>query len=624
MVSEISDVQSFLSHQALFQHLDSSTLESLCASSFTAFNKSGSQLTFCQNKAQVSPGLVIVRSGSMEIRGKANELKDRLSEGDFLIPQTLSEASIDAYRVMVLEDCLYYEIPILAYNSLYKSDRYFAYLCDSHAQQFKPEREQVPVTSPSPLAHSYLDQRVQGYMSSPAITLTPSSSIREAAQLMRDKNISSLLLTENSTLRGILTDRDLRTRVLAEGVTDTEPVSRVMTPNPISIKPTAALHQAQLKMMSANIHHLPVLENDKLLGLIGLSDVVRANNIEPVSLTGSIKHANSVKSLCEIAKQFPELVATLIERDTRAVDVGEIITSLTDGITKRLITLAQNTLGEAPGKFSWLSFGSQARQEQVLGSDQDNALILEDGLLQSHGDYFKKLAEFVNDGLAECGVKLCPGDVMARNPKWRMDLAGWKTCFSRWIEQPSPKSLMHASIFFDMRHIKGEESLVTQLRAAVLEKAKKNTIFLAMMSDNALGNSPPLGFFKTFVLEKDGDHKSTLDLKKRGTMPIVDIARTYALSAGLEPVTTMERLQAMLEAGIMSKALATSLIDAHEFIAGIRLEAQGNEYRRGDTVDNYVDPKTLSPLMRHQLKDAFHLVRQGQAAMKARFGGGLI
>jgi|GEM_PF-5703053 len=151
MVSEISDVQSFLSHQALFQHLDSSTLESLCASSFTAFNKSGSQLTFSQNKAQLSPGLVIVRSGSMEIRGKANELKDRLSEGDFLIPQTLSEASIDAYRVMVLEDCLYYEIPILAYNSLYKSDLTLPTCAIAMRSSLNRSVSKYPLPAPRPL-----------------------------------------------------------------------------------------------------------------------------------------------------------------------------------------------------------------------------------------------------------------------------------------------------------------------------------------------------------------------------------------------------------------------------------------------------------------------------------------
>ncbi|WP_045856219.1 DUF294 nucleotidyltransferase-like domain-containing protein [Teredinibacter purpureus] len=627
MVSETSDVQSFLSRQALFGHLSEAALESVCDSSYTAFNKSGNVLTFANGIPDTIPGMLIVRSGSLEIRTAKKELIDRLSEGDFLIPQCLIELGDENFCVTVLEDCLYYELSSNAYQGLYNVDRYFAYLCDSFSLQFKRDDVQTE-TRIQPFRdterESFLDQRVQDFMTSPAISALPSISIREAATIMKERNISSLLITDNSRLVGIVTDRDLRTRVLAEGIADSIEIATVMTESPVSIEKNAVLHQAQLTMMSANIHHLPVIENQSPIGLIGLSDIVRANNIEPVSLTGSIKHANSVTALRDISKQFPNLVAALIERDTRAVDVGEIITSLTDGITKRLIEIAQQQLGEAPCPFAWLAFGSQARQEQVLGSDQDNALIIADKGLPTQSEYFKQLAEIVNDGLHQCGVVLCPGDIMARNPKWRLTLSEWRRCFSVWIEQPSPKALMHASIFFDMRHIAGDASLTQQLRQTVLDKAQKNTIFLALMSENSLSHSPPLGFFKTFVLEKDGDHNRTLDLKKRGTIPIVDIARNYSLSAGVWPVTTFERLKAIEAGGVMSKALASSLIDAHEFIAGIRLESQGAQFRAGQDVDNHLDPKTLSPLMRHQLKEAFHLVRQAQAAMKARFGGGIL
>jgi len=232
--------------------------------------------------------------------------------------------------------------------------------------------------------------------------------------------------------------------------------------------------------------------------------------------------------------------------------------------------LAERKYGKAPCQFSWLAFGSQARQEQVLGSDQDNGLLLPDDV-EIDSIYFTKLTEFVNDGLDSCGMPYCPGDVMANNDKWRQPLNVWKNYFENWIKEPAP-----------------------------------------------------IGFFKTFVLESDGDHNHTLNLKKRGTIPIVDIARNYALSASLEPLNTIERLKRMEQAGVMSKEMAYSLIDAHEFIAGIRLDAQGKQYRAGVTVDNYLDPKELSPLLRHQLKDAFNVVREAQTAMRMRFGGGVI
>jgi len=618
MVNESSDVRQFLSQQALFGHLDETQLNKICNNCFTAFEKSGRSMSVSNDT-----GILVVRSGSLDVRESSGELLDRLSEGDFLIPDYLA-ADVNSYQVTVLEDCLYYEVASAAYQSLYTNDLHFAYLCDSQLRRLRVESHAVANDLSLVERDRLLAQRVEDFMVSPAICVTPDISIRAAAEKMKEKNISSLLICDGEKqIIGIVTDRDLRTRVLAEGVEYTQAISTVMTTAPKTIEQTALLHQAQITMMTAGIHHLPVVSRKQPVGLIGLSDVVRANNIEPVSLVDSIKHAQTAEVLRDIAAQFPALVARLIERDTRAVDVGEIITSLTDGITRRLIALAQQEFGTPPSEFVWLAFGSQARQEQVLGSDQDNALILLD-TSKADDDYFKRVAEFVNEGLHHCGFGLCPGEIMARNPKWRMDLDAWINCFCEWIEKPSPKALMHASIFFDMRLVQGPAEVMEELRAAVLEMAKKNTIFLALMVDNALSHSPPLGFFKNFVLEKDGDHIHALDLKKRGTIPIVDIARNYSLSAGLEAVNTTARLEAIADTGKMSKSLANSLIDAHEFIAGLRLDSQGKQFQLGQTISNHLDPKTLSPLVRHQLKDAFHLVRQAQAAMKARFSGGLL
>ncbi|SMF56693.1 CBS domain-containing protein [Alteromonadaceae bacterium Bs31] len=619
MVSEVSDVQEFLSKQALFQHLNAEALATASSQSYTSFSRSGALINLREDA-----GLLVLRSGSVEIRKRNGELLDRLSEGDFLLPKVLLQHALQA---MALEDCLYYELAATAYNALYTSDKDFSLLCQSYTRRFGEVSMEVQNPAISPAISSgelLLQKRVADFMSSPPVCASPHITILEAAKIMMAKNVSSLLITQDEDLVGIVTDRDLRTRVLAAGLPDSMSVSAVMTPEPSAIDKSELLHRAQIKMMSAGIHHLPVVDGKQVAGLIGLSDIVRANNIEPVSLIGSVRHANNVAALVDISRQFPALVARLIERDTRSTEVGEIITSLTDGLTNRLIQLAQQELGDAPCEFAWLAFGSQARQEQVIGSDQDNALILSEACEPQNADYFKKLAEFVNEGLGDCGVLLCPGDIMARNDKWRLSLRHWFECFNQWIQAGSPKDLMHASIFFDMRHIYGEKKLSAALQNHVLESAKKNTIFLAHMSDNALIHSPPLGFFKTFVLEKDGDHIHSLDLKKRGTIPIVDIARNCSLSAGISAVSTVDRLKQVADAGVMSHGLVNSLLDAHEFIAGLRLDAQGRQYRAGEAVDNYLDPKTLSPLMRHQLKDAFHLVRQAQAAMKARFGGGLI
>lgn len=628
MVAETNDVQNFIAVQALFQHLAESNLEYLSNNIYVAYQKSGGELEVGTGEAK-PVGLVMVRSGSLEIRDAQHNLIDRLSAGDFFIPRVLAQAPAEMI-VRVLEDCLYYELSESAFQSIRSNDEDISRLCDTYARSYQADTSKSG-NAPAPAVRkqhaftdSYLDQSVKDYMTAPAFCASPNITIRRAAQIMTNNKISSLLITEDERLVGIMTDRDLRTRVVAKGVADTEPVSGVMTPKPHCIDMRGRLHQAQLVMMSSGIHHLPVVDRDVPVGMLGMSDIMRANNLEPLSLTRGINNATTVTELAAVAAKLPDLVVKLIERDTRPYEVGEIITSLSDALTRRLLRLAETVYGKPPCTWAWLAFGSQARQEQMLGSDQDNALIYANNADDSADSYFAPFARFVNDGLDACGIHRCPGDIMAANPKWRMTLAGWQQTFNYWIQERSPKALMHASIFFDMRPVAGDLELVNHLRGYVLAKARSNTIFLALMTQNALEHSPPLGFFKQFVLEKDGDHNHTLDLKKRGTITIVDIARNYSLAAAISEVNTISRLQAMERAGVMSRELVASLVDAHEFIAGIRLQAQGEKFHAGDTVDNQLDPKTLSPLVRHQLKEAFQLVRQAQAAMKARFGGGVL
>ena len=627
MVSETNDVQSFLVLHPPFNQLKQAQLEYASTNMFVAFSKSGSEITL-----DVSPdnankvGMLIVRSGSLEIRTTSGELVDRLSTGDYVLSEQINRKDKTPLRILVLEDCLYYELTDYALWSLSASSNEIAALVDNESDNdAKPDvvsSDDALIADPV-VNDSYLSQHVSKVMSANIISVSPEASIREAAELMKNSRISALLILSANRLVGILTDRDLRSRVLAKGVSDDVVVAEVMTKSPRCIDADSHLYDAHLKMLSEGVHHLPVTKNSKTVGILTLSDILRVNNAEPLSLIRAINRADTIYELGAAAENLPGLVVKLVERDARAIDIGKIITSFSDGITKRLIRLAERKFGTPPCDYAWLAFGSQARQEQVLGSDQDNGLLLPDGI-DIDDNYFKKFTEFINDGLDHCGMPYCPGDIMAKNDRWRQPLNVWQGYFTRWIEEPSPKAVMHSSIFFDMRHIAGDAELTQQLRQYVLDMAKSNTIFLAMMCDNALLLSPPLGFFKTFVLESDGDHNHTLNLKKRGTIPIVDIARNYALSASLPPLNTIERLHAMQGAGVMSKEMACSLIDAHEFIAGIRLDAQGKQYRENVDINNYLDPEKLSSLVRHQLKDAFNVVRDAQTAMRTRFGGGVI
>ena len=628
MVSETGDVQTFLAQHPPFNHLAENQLEFASANIYVAFSKSGSELQLAATTEDApAVGMLIVRSGSLEVRDNQGVLIDRLSDGDYLVPAVLYSDARKLPHVYVLEDCLYYELAASAFESLTASSKEMAAVCETDKTRTAHARStdnQWSYSGDEERKDVYLGQSVRDTMSSVIIFAAPETSIREAAQLMKEHHISSLLIKDQTRLVGIVTDRDFRIRVLADGVADSDAIASVMTPDPMCIEVDSLLRDAQLKMMAEGIRHLPVLDDQRPVGIISQTDVLRANNIEPISLIHSINRAKNVEDLVKVAAEIPDLVVKLVARDTRAIEVGKIITTLTDGITKCLLGLAKAEFGPPPCDYAWLAFGSQARQEQALGSDQDNGLLLPDDISSEDAGYFRNFTAFVNGGLDQCGMPYCPGGIMAKNEKWRMSLRAWKNCFGRWIAEPSPKAVMHSSIFFDMRHIEGDAELTLALQDYVLKRAKTNTIFLALMCDNALLHSPPLGFFKTFVLETDGDHNQTLDLKKRGTIPIVDIARNYALSVGVPSLNTIDRLAAIQQEGAMSREMAYSLIDAHEFIAGLRLEAQGKQYRAGQKADNYLDPEKLSSLLRHQLKDAFNVVRDAQAAMKVRFGGGVL
>ncbi len=635
MVSEVSDIKQFISNLAIFNHLDSSTLENIAKNISVGYEKTGKNFRYNQQDASENPELIVVRSGSLELRMADGQLKDKLSGGDVIVPAILIANTPRKIQAVVLEDCLYYEVRGPTYNLLSKSDEKIANFLESYRRTYV-EDEAVKnqdigsFTQPSQgvalqrVQEALINESVRSAMNSPAICVNASISIQQAAVLMKSKNISSLLVTDQNKLLGILTDRDFRTRVLAEALPLDRPIQEVMTSKPVKVEVNRSLHEAQLLMMSEGIHHLPVVEAEQPIGILSLSDILKTRNTEPLSLIGSMKKASNVEELSAYAKNLPGLVSNLIERDVRAVEIGEVITAFTDAMTRRLIVLAEEKFGSPNVDYTWLAFGSQARQEQMLGSDQDNAIIFERELNQGEREYFAKFTSYINQGLNQCGIPLCPGNIMASNPQWQLSLKAWKDCFMQWIERPDQKALMHASIFFDLRRVAGDRAMADELQTFILQKARKNTIFQALMTDNAMENTPPLGFFKQFVLENDGNHIHSLDLKKRGTIPIVDFARNYSLSEGVSQVNTLSRLKALMQEASLSNELASSLIDAHEFIAGIRLEAQAVEYRNKTRIDNYIDPRSLSPLLRQQLKEAFQVVRNAQTAMKARFGAGVI
>ena len=454
------------------------------------------------------------------------------------------------------------------------------------------------------------------------ITLPPSATIQQTAQLMKTKGVSSVLLVEQDHLFGVVTDRDLRNRVVANGLDIQLPVHQIATLAPFTVDVSKPAFDAMLLMARHNIHHVPVLDGTQVVGMVTATDLTERHSTSAVYLAGEVYKQTTVEGLAAAASKVRQLQQNLAAAGASALSTGHIVTAITDAVTVRLLQLGEARLGPAPVDYLWVAAGSQARSEQTAKSDQDNCMILDDSYdHELHGEYFSQLSRWVCDGLDACGYIHCPGEMMAMTDTWRQPKARWIQYFDRWINTPEPKALMLSCVFFDLRAIHGTTALLDELRASILTKTKGNSLFLAHMVGNALKHYPPLGMFGNITVSKGGDHPKTIDLKHSGTVPIIDLARVYALAGGHGAANTDERLAHAAHSNEVSAERARDLRDALEFMSGLRIAHQARQTAAGQPPDNHLSLDELSNFERGHLKEAFHVVKSLQSVLSQRYGG---
>ncbi|MCB1330903.1 MAG: CBS domain-containing protein, partial [Maritimibacter sp.] len=390
----------------------------------------------------------------------------------------------------------------------------------------------------------------------------------------------------------------------------------VMTPDPLTLSPSAIGSDVLHLMMERRIGHIPICDGGKLVGIVSQSDLTRFQAVSSAELVSEISAASTAEEIAKVTARIPQLLVQLVAGGNRHEIVTRLITDIADTATRRLLALAEAALGPAPVPYLWLACGSQGRQEQTGVSDQDNCLFLDNSATEAdRTGYFAELARFVSDGLHTCGYVYCPGEMMATNPRWCQPVSVWKTYFDGWIRKPDPEAQMLASVMFDLRPIGGDRSLFADLQAETLEAASRNSIFVAHMVANSLKHTPPLGLLRGLATIRSGEHKNALDMKHNGVVPVVDLGRVYALQGRLGAVNTRARLEAAEQAGVLSSAGAADLIDAYDLIAETRLAHQAGLVKQGRAPDNFLAPVDLSEFERSHLRDAFVVVKTMQSAI---------
>ena len=451
-------------------------------------------------------------------------------------------------------------------------------------------------------------------MTADPVTCAPDLSIREAATIMRERNISSLCIVEKGSLKGIVTVRDMSERVVASAIPADRPVGAIMTREPVTLAPSASGTDVLHTMMERGIGHIPIVRGQTPVGVVSRTDLARARAMTCAGLVRAIARAEDIAAMARITSGIPQLLVRLVAAGNRHDVTTRLITDIADTATRRLLAWAEEQLGPPPVPYLWLACGSQGRQEQTGVSDQDNGLILSDAVSDDDMAYFEKLAQYTSDGLDACGYAYCPGKMMATNARWRQPLAVWRGYFQGWIARPDPQAQMLASVMFDLRPIGGSESLIADLRQKTLDSASKNSIFTAHMIANSLKHQPPLGLLKGLATIRSGEHRNRLDLKLNGVVPVVDLGRIHALRGRLPVLNTRARLAAARTGGTLSPTGGADLLDAYDLIATTRLEHQAARIKAGRQPDNFLDPSELSDFERSHLRDAFVIVRTMQSA----------
>lgn len=615
MEVELAEVRDFLAAHAPFDRLPAAELAALPRRCTIRYARRGRVVL---DVGDHGDGLHLVRSGAVEVRDETGELVDRVGTGEAFGMSSLLEHRPTRYRCTAVEDTLLLVLEPAAFEELTREHPDVAtfYAATHHARLSRAIANLQRATSGS----TALGTRVGDLLTREPVTTTPATSVRDAAAVMSEAGVSCILVVEHLALLGIVTDRDLRNRVLAVDLPPDSPVRSVMTPDPVTLTEDALAFEALLEMVSRDVHHLPVVDDTgRAVGLVTTTDLVRLENANPVYLAAQIGGRTTLAGVVEEAPGIHAVLGQLVERDVSAADVSRVATALGDAVRRRVVALVEEELGPPPVPYAWVVLGSVARDEEGFTADQDHAIVLGAEPGEDGAAWFAELAERVTAALEQCGWPRCPGDMMATNPQWRLTVPQWRELFADWSREPQPDAVLHTAVFHDMRHLAGDRELTEQVHLASVSTASPR--LLGHLSRQALAMRPPLGFFRGFVLERHGEHRDTLDIK-RPISAVVQLARIHALRSGSPALSTRRRLAAAAAAGTIDHDTAAELTDALELMSYLRLHHQAAQARSGRTPDNFIRPADLTQRQRRHLRDAFEIVRSAQQSLSSHLPPG--
>ncbi len=454
------------------------------------------------------------------------------------------------------------------------------------------------------------------------VTCEQDESLVVAAGMMRERRISSIVVCANQVPVGMVTDRDLRNKVVAQGRNPADlRVSDIMNSPLLTIGEDDYLFDALYLMSRQRIHRLCVVdEQGELCGIVTDSDALRFQSRSPQLLMKEIEEAAGIDELKVLQGNLEKLVVHLVGTGVATKDLVQTVAHLNDRILIRLIELVRSTrYPDLTDRFAFLVLGSEGRQEQTLSTDQDNAIVYADDLSAAERDRLAAFSVDLIDELIGIGVPPCAGGIMAKNEGWRRSLGEWKRVLDKWLRTPSPENILSGSMFFDLRTLYGDTCFETELKAHITAQLRANPLFLAYSAGNAVGFKPPLSLLGNIKPERRGPHSGGIELKKAGIFPITEGVKAMALQAGVGEGGTRGRVLGLQEAGILRAEQADNLIAAFDFLVTLRLRAQLLAIEEGRVPDNFLPLDHLNRIEEGRLKLALQEVGHFQGFLRNRF-----
>ena len=463
-----------------------------------------------------------------------------------------------------------------------------------------------------------------GPLAGPPVFCDLREAAAKGAALMTARGASAVVVTAQGEPVGLVTDSDIRARLVAAGRGGDVPLREIMSAPLVSIEGQALVYEAILAMRERDVDHLLVRdEKGAVSGLVRNRDLLLFHRYSLAVLTQEIRHAASPEVIAAARLGLPRLVKVLVEGGAKARNITRAVTAVTDAAVHRLIELAVADLGPPPARFAFLALGSEGREEQTLASDQDHAIVFEDVPAEREAAvqaYFLDMGRRVSDGLALAGYPLCLGGIMASNPRWCQPLRTWRGYFAEWLRTAEPEDILDLKIFFDFRAVHGDAEFAAALRRSVDEDLAQEPPFLLHYAQYTLQYKAPLSFFGHIVLEEGKEGAKTFNIKD-ALMPVNNFARLYAFRHGVAEVNTLDRLHALLEIGALREGLHDEAVKVYDYLMQLRLAHQVKAIDRGEPPGNDIDPRGLTHIEVSLLKQAFAQIADIQKKISYDFLG---